>query len=67
MIKKVACFFIALAAIVGILFLVHAKVDSYHGSGEDSHASEQVEGNSGHVMCKAKWFLCIIIEVMKCF
>ena len=41
-------FFIALAAIVGILFLVHAKVDSYHGSGEDSHASEQVEGNGGH-------------------
>ena len=38
MVKKVACFFIALAAIVGILFLVHAKVDSYHGSEEGSHA-----------------------------
>ena len=36
MVKKVACFFIALAAIVGILFLVHAKVDSYHGSEEGS-------------------------------
>ena len=48
MVKKVACFFIALAAIVGILFLVHAKVDSYHGSEEVSHASEQVEGNGGH-------------------
>ena len=48
MVKKVACFFIAMAAIVGFFFLVHAKVDSYHGSGEDSHASEQVEGNGGH-------------------
>ena len=48
MVKKVACFFIARAAIVGILFLVHAKVDSYHGSEEGSHASEQVEGNGGH-------------------
>ena len=46
--KEGSLFFIALAAIVGILFLVHAKVDSYHGSGEDSHASEQVEGNGGH-------------------
>lgn len=48
MVKKVACFFITLAAIVGILFLVHAKVDSYHGSEESSYAAEQVEGNGGH-------------------
>ena len=48
MVKNESCFFIALAAIVCILFLVHAKVDSYHGSEEGSHASEQVEGNGGH-------------------
>ena len=48
MVKKVACFFIALAAIVGILFLVHAIVDSHHGAEESSHTSEQVEGNGGH-------------------
>ena len=48
MVKKVACFFIALAAIVGILFLVHAKVDSYHGSEESSYSAEQVECNRGN-------------------
>ena len=48
MVKKVACFFIALAAVVGILFLVHANVDSHHGSEDGSHAAEHVEENGGH-------------------
>lgn len=43
MVKKWACFFVALAATVGILFLVHAKVDSHHGP-----TTEQTVDGGGH-------------------
>ena len=43
MVKKWVCFFVALAATVGILFLVHANVDSYHGP-----TTEQTEDGGGH-------------------
>ena len=45
MVKKVACFFIMLAAVAGILLLVHGRVDSYHGGG---HTTEQAEAGAGH-------------------
>lgn len=48
MIKKVACFFVAVAATVGILFLVHAQVDSIHGPTQEDTGTQQTQGNDGY-------------------
>ena len=47
MVKKAACVCLALAAIVAILFFVHAKVDSYHGAG-DAHEITNQHGETLH-------------------
>jgi len=48
MVKKLTCCIVALEEIVGVLFLVHVKVDSFHGAAEHAETTEHTDRQSGH-------------------